>query len=118
MEAHIERILDAARTAPSHDNLQPWRFTVDGDTASFGVDPERNPSTHESMARIGLGAAIECACIAASRMGIAPRIQPPREGALVTGFVANTPRNEPARLRRARARRRHAARAARRRPAA
>jgi hypothetical protein len=84
MEAHIERILDAARTAPSHDNLQPWRFTVDADTVSFGVDPDRNGSADESMARIGLGAAIECACIAASRMGIAPRIQPPREGALVT----------------------------------
>ena len=92
MEAHIERILDAARTAPSHDNLQPWRFTVDGDTVSFGVDPERNASADESMARIGLGAAIECACIAASRMGIAPKIQPPREGALVTMTFADPKR--------------------------
>jgi len=84
MEEHIERLLDAARTAPSHDNLQPWRFVVDGDTVSFGIDHERNASPDGTMARIGLGAAIECACIAAARMGIVSRIQPPREGALVT----------------------------------
>ncbi len=92
MEAHIERVLDAARTAPSHDNLQPWRFTVEGDTVSFGIDHERNPSQDATMARIGLGAAIECACIAASRMGIAPRIQPPHEGALVTMTFAEPKR--------------------------
>src|SRR5512143_849083 len=92
MEAHIERVLDAARTAPSHDNLQPWRFTVEGDTISFGSDHERNPSPDGTLARIGLGAAIECACIAAARMGMVPRFQAPREGALVTMTFADPKR--------------------------
>ncbi len=92
MEAHIERILDAARTAPSHDNLQPWRFRALGDTVSFGIDVERSATSGEMMARIGLGAAIECASIAAARMGISPRIQPPQEGALVTMTFADPKR--------------------------
>ena len=84
MLPHIERILDAARTAPSHDNLQPWRFVVSGDEVSFGIDHERNASPEAMMARIGLGAAIECACVSAARVGATVRVQAPREGALVT----------------------------------
>ncbi len=81
VSVHIERILDAARTAPSHDNRQPWRFIVDGETVSFAVDQERDDG---AMARIGIGAAIECACIAAARMGATVRTLPPLDGALVT----------------------------------
>ena len=82
--AHIERALDAARTAPSHGNAQPWRFAVDGETISFSIDHERDTSPDGTMARIGIGAAIECACVAAARMGATVRFQAPSEGALVT----------------------------------
>jgi len=84
---HIERLLEAARTAPSRDNTQPWRFTVHGDAGeriSFGLDHERDPFPDKTMARIAVGAAVECACVAAARMGSAVRFQEPHEGALVT----------------------------------
>ncbi|HEY1955781.1 MAG TPA: nitroreductase family protein [Polyangiaceae bacterium] len=84
MLPHIERILDAARTAPSQENLQPWRFVVSGDEVSFGIDHERNTSPDQAMARVALGAAIECACVSAARVGATVRVQAPRDGALVT----------------------------------
>src|SRR5437867_8827203 len=81
---HIEKVIDAAQSAPSHHNAQPWRFTVDGDTISFAIDHERDPSPDGTMARIAIGSALECATISAARMGATLRYQPPREGALVT----------------------------------
>jgi nitroreductase len=85
---HIERILDAARIAPSRDNLQPWRFAVEGETVSFLVDHERDRSpanTGGRMARIAIGAAIECALLRAGRMGAIVRFHAlPRTGALAT----------------------------------
>ena len=84
---HIERILDAARLAPSRDNLQPWRFLVDGETISFLVDHERDRSPANAdgrMARIAVGAAIECALLRAGRMGTVTKVQAPRDGALAT----------------------------------
>ena len=81
---HIAKVIDAGQSAPSHSNAQPWRFTVDGDTVSFSVDHERDPSPDGTMARIALGAAIECVMISAARMGATFRSQPPRPGALVT----------------------------------
>ena len=84
---HIERILDAARIAPSRDNLQPWRFVVEGETVSFMVDHERDRSpanTGGRMGRIAVGAAIECALLRAGRMGTIVRFPPPRAGALAT----------------------------------
>jgi nitroreductase len=92
MEGHIERVLDAARTAPSYDNLQPWRFTVEGETVAFGVDHERDPSPDGVMARIAVGAAIECACVAAARMGATVRFGAPREGSLVTMSITDPKR--------------------------
>jgi nitroreductase len=84
---HIERILDAARIAPSRDNLQPWRFVVDGETVSFAIDHERDRSPANqggAMARIAIGAAIECVLLRAGRMGAIVKHQPPRPGALAT----------------------------------
>jgi hypothetical protein len=81
---HIEKVIDAAQSAPSHHNAQPWRFTVDGDTISFAIDHERDPSPDGTMARIALGSALECAAISAARMGARVWYQAPREGALVT----------------------------------
>jgi nitroreductase len=92
---HIERILDAARIAPSRDNLQPWRFVVEGETVSFMVDHERDRSpanTGGRMARIAVGAAIECALLRAGRMGTIVRFQTPRPGALATITFASPKR--------------------------
>jgi nitroreductase len=104
---HIERILDAAHLAPSRDNLQPWRFVVDSETVSFLVDTERDRSPANAsgrMARIAVGAAIECALLRAGRMGMIIRFQPPRPGALATiAFTApkRFPEPDKALLRRA-----------------
>jgi hypothetical protein len=87
MLPHIERICDAAHLAPSRDNLQPWRFEVDGETISFVVDPARDATRMNAggrMARIALGAAVECALLRAGRMGASVRFHPPRPGTLVT----------------------------------
>ena len=87
MPPHIERILDAARIAPSRDNLQPWRFAVEDETISFLVDHERDRSPANAggrMARIAVGAAIECALLRAGRMGAIVRVQTPRPGSFAT----------------------------------
>jgi len=100
---HIEKVIDAAQSAPSHQNAQPWRFTVDGDTISFAIDHERDPSADGTMARIALGAALECTTLSAARMGATVRSQPPREGALVTLSIEGPkriPEPDLARLRR------------------
>lgn len=84
---HIERIVDAAHIAPSHDNRQPWRFVVDGETVSFLVDHERAHAPAGDggrTARIAVGAAVECALLRAGRMGAVVRVEPPATGALVT----------------------------------
>lgn len=74
---HVERILDAARIAPSWGNKQPWRFHVEGETISFLVDQEREPRHFVGMAHIALGAALECALLRAARMGVTARIEMP-----------------------------------------
>ena len=84
---HIEHVLDAARIAPSHDNMQPWRFVAEGDTVSFLVDHERDRSPANAagrMAGIAIGASLECALLRAGRNGCTVRFLPPRPNALVT----------------------------------
>lgn len=82
---HVERILDAARIAPSWGNTQPWRFHVDGETVSFLVDAEREGRLPPWVARVAVGAALECTLLRAGRMGVTVRFEPqPRPGALVT----------------------------------
>ena len=49
LDPHIEHILDAARIAPSRDNLQPWRFVVDGDTISFLIDHDQKLQAQASL---------------------------------------------------------------------
>ncbi len=112
--SHVARALDAARTAPSHDNLQPWRFVVNEDEVSFCIDHERSAAPDDTMARVGLGAAVECACVAAARMGATVRFQAPREGAIVTLSISDPkrlPDPDLARTRRATNRRLYDARA-------
>jgi nitroreductase len=92
---HIERILDAARTAPSRDNRQPWRFVLDGNVVSFAVDPARDLSpmnAGDRMARLAVGAALESALLRAGRMGAVVKVLPPRAGALVTVSIGEAKR--------------------------
>jgi Putative TM nitroreductase len=94
---HIDRILDAARIAPSHGNQQPWRFVVDGETVSFLVDHERERASDKTggrMARMAVGVALECALLRAGRMGATVHFEPPRAGALVTVTITS-PRRMP-----------------------
>jgi nitroreductase len=104
---HIERILDAAHIAPSHDNMQPWRFVVEDETVSFLADGERDRSPANAagrMARIAVGAAVECALLRAGRMGATVRFEPPRGNALVTLNITGpkrTPEPDKALVRRA-----------------
>jgi nitroreductase len=102
---HVERILDAARIAPSWGNTQPWRFHVDGETISFLVDQDRQPSYFPATAHIAIGAALECALLQAGRMGATVRIEnPPDRNPLVrltVSDVKRTPEPDKALLRRA-----------------
>jgi len=85
--------------------LQPWRFQVDGDTISMLVDAERERAYLGQMARVAVGAALECALVRAGRMGATVRFEsPPRSGALVTFTVSDvkrTPEPDKALMRRA-----------------
>jgi nitroreductase len=93
--SHVERVLDAAHIAPSHDNMQPWRFVVEDETVSFLVDHERDRSPANGsgrLARMAVGAALECALLRAGRMGATVRFLPPRGSALVTVSVASPKR--------------------------
>ena len=90
LSANLALILDAARSAPSHDNLQPWRFVVEGDVLSLGLDHERLGDA--TAARIALGAAVECVYVAAARAGATVRVLDPREGALVTLSITDPKR--------------------------
>jgi hypothetical protein len=67
--------------------MQPWRFVVDGETVSLLVDHERDRSPANAngrMARIAVGASVECLLVRARRMGSTVRFLPPRANALVT----------------------------------
>jgi nitroreductase len=95
LASHIERILDAARIAPSENNMQPWRFLVEGETVSFLVDHERDRSPANAtgrMARIAVGASLECALLRAGRMGATVKFLPPHPGALVTVSITGPKR--------------------------
>ena len=67
---HLD-LVRAAVLAPSPDNNQPWRFVSAGEQLRVYVDPERTlPSDVNGMFDlIGLGAAVENACIAARQAG-------------------------------------------------
>ena len=75
--AWMDTLLGAASRAPSGDNTQPTRFTVDGDSIAFDIDPSRDPSpmnAGQRMARIAVGAALENLLIAASALGFATEL--------------------------------------------
>ncbi len=97
LPSHIEKILEAARIAPSRDNLQPWRFVVSGDTISLLVDAERDrlpPGAHghTRAAAVAVGASLECALLRAGRMGALVRFESPAPGALVSVTITQPKR--------------------------
>ena len=71
-----QELVRAAVLAPSPDNNQPWRFVSRGDELQVYLNPDRAlPSDVNAMFDlVGLGAAIENACIAARHAGYDPRI--------------------------------------------
>jgi nitroreductase len=77
MKGFLEPLLDAATRAPSGDNMQPWRFVVDGETVSLDLDPGRDPSpmnAGQRMSRIAVGAALENLIRAAGKLGLAAEL--------------------------------------------
>lgn len=64
MHPAFQTLVNAAVLAPSGDNLQPWRFTVDeaARTITAAVDPTRDTTPMnrgQRMARIAVGCAVE-----------------------------------------------------------
>lgn len=79
----LAAVLDLARWAPSGDNTQPWRFAVEGSDrlTVFGHDTREHCvydlDGHPSQ--ISIGALLETIALAATRFGLATRIDR-REG--------------------------------------
>lgn len=72
MNSIIETLLDAARYAPSGDNIQPWEFAVRNDVIELYNVPEKDLSLYnfkQRAAYVAHGAAIENMEIAASHAG-------------------------------------------------
>ena len=72
-----EKLIEAAILAPTPDNNQPWCFAVRDERLLIFLDPARTlPSDVNSMFDlVGLGAAIENACIAARQAGYQPNVE-------------------------------------------
>src|SRR5215210_9449480 len=81
MSGTLETLLSHAVRAPSGDNTQPWRFAVDEEAGTIGLDldPARDPSpmnAGQRMARLALGAALENLLRAAADLGWAAALDP------------------------------------------
>jgi hypothetical protein len=70
-------LVRAAVLAPSPDNNQPWRFDWQSDRLAIYLDPTRAlPSDVNAMFDlIGIGAAIENACVAARQQGFEAAVE-------------------------------------------
>ena len=77
MSLDYTRLIEAAVLAPTPDNNQPWRFAVRDERLFLYLDPTRTlPSDVNSMFDlVGLGAALENACIAAREAGYTPHVE-------------------------------------------
>lgn len=81
----IEHILEAARAAPSGENAQPWRFSVEEERILLLYDAHSDASLYnvdDRAAFVSLGAALENMVVAARALG--------RE-LIVSLFPADTP---------------------------
>ena len=68
----IDRIVDAARRAPSGGNIQPWRFEADDGEIRFYLVPERTTAMDVRFrgSYVGIGAAIFNARVAAAALKV------------------------------------------------
>ncbi len=73
----IDRIVDAARRAPSGGNVQPWRFEADDAEIRFYLVPERTSrmDVHHRASYLSIGAAIFNARVAAAALHLVGRVQ-------------------------------------------
>ncbi len=80
----LHALIEAAVLAPSPDNNQPWQFAVEGERLVVHLDRRQAlPSDVNGMFDLmGVGAAIENACLAARHRGLYPEVEifdPPRQ---------------------------------------
>ena len=68
----IDRIVDAARRAPSGGNVQPWRFEADDNEIRFYLVPERTTAMDVRFraSYVGIGAAVFNARAEAASLGM------------------------------------------------
>lgn len=88
----LEALVAAAIRAPSGDNMQPWRFSVDAESGRIAlfVDSERDLSpmnAGQRMARISIGAAVENLLRTAKASGWSAEREEPALPALATVAV-------------------------------
>jgi hypothetical protein len=96
----LETLVAAAVKAPSGDNLQPWRFRLDGEASriTLYVDETRDPSpmnAGQRMSRVAVGAALENILQSASSRGWTVELEAPLEPAAaalrLTSFDGDDP---------------------------
>lgn len=78
MDQRIKTILEYAIMAPSGDNCQPWKFTVDGLKVDLHNDPHKDTSLYNLQQRASLiahGALLQNIEIAAPSVGLKSEIQ-------------------------------------------
>jgi molybdopterin/thiamine biosynthesis adenylyltransferase len=73
----IDRIVDAARRAPSGGNVQPWRFEADDSEIRFYLVPERTSKmdVRHRASYLSIGAALFNARVAAAAMHLVGQVQ-------------------------------------------
>jgi molybdopterin/thiamine biosynthesis adenylyltransferase len=74
----LDYLLDAAVQAPSGDNAQPWKFSLEEDAVRIQVDPDRDRSffnVDQVASVIACGAAAENIRIAATAFGLETRME-------------------------------------------
>lgn len=78
MDPRIQNVLEHAILAPSGDNCQPWKITVEGMRVDLFNDPERDNSLYNLQQRASLiahGAFLENLSLAAPTVGLTCRIE-------------------------------------------
>ena len=73
----IDRIVDAARRAPSGGNVQPWRFEADDSQIRFYLVPERTSKmdVRHRASYLSIGAALFNARVAAASLHMVGQVQ-------------------------------------------
>jgi len=78
MDPRIKTVLEYAIMAPSGDNCQPWKFTVDGLRVDLYNDPDQDRSLYNLKQRASLiahGAFLENIRLSAPSVGLQSRIE-------------------------------------------